>query len=236
MYPGLWVAALAMWFTVPAMWFTVLAMCFVVPAGAQQGAAKPRIVDGFFPPAREYSVYLEWPLAATRDGLPILEVNSSAKKRLLRIAPGFESEVLRKLGTLRVSRVSRYAEHSEWKPVYGERGSYPASFRGVLVQLVPRGGTLPVVEINIRAYDAGLAWRIQFPQSGVTQQLRIDAETTTYSMLQGTMPGPPIGHRPSTSAFPLSRSKRAASARSPWNFPMALSERWPKRAWTISPA
>jgi alpha-glucosidase len=165
----------------------LLAAFLVAPARAQQAESTARIVDGFFPPAREYSVYLEWPLAVTRNGLPVLQVNSSAKKRLLRITPGFQNEVLQNLGTLRVSRVSRYAEHSEWKPVYGERASYPGSFRGVLVQLVPRGGTLPVLELNIRAYDAGLAWRIQFPQGSVANQLRIDAETTAYSMPPGTM-------------------------------------------------
>jgi alpha-glucosidase len=164
-----------------------LALAAALPGLAQEDPSRPRIVDAIFPPAREYSVYLEWPFAAVREGLPVLEVNSTAKKRLLRIVPGQRNGLIDKLGTLRVSRISRYEEHSPWKPVYGERNTYPASFRGALVQLAPRGGALPVLEINIRAYDAGLAWRIQYPEGGLAEQLRIDAESTTYSVPQGSM-------------------------------------------------
>lgn len=150
-------------------------------------APSPSIVNSVFPPDRSYTVHLRWPVGASRMGLPQLEVLTPTGVRLVRIDPGIVSPSLPPAAELRVRRMSPFAKSSEWKPLYGERNHYPDAFRGMLVQLAPRRGTLPILEIEVRAYNEGLAWRLQFPQGAVTNSVRVESETTTYRFPEGTM-------------------------------------------------
>ncbi|MCC7341637.1 MAG: glycoside hydrolase family 97 N-terminal domain-containing protein, partial [Bryobacterales bacterium] len=144
------------------------------------------MVEPVFPPNRSYTVHLSWPVGPSRMGLPQLEVLTPQGARLVRIDPGIATPSLPPAAELRVRRMSRFAKNGEWEPLYGERGRYPDSFRGMLVQLAPRRGALPILEIEVRAYDEGFAWRLQFPQGGVTNTVRVEAETTTYAFPNGT--------------------------------------------------
>ncbi len=150
-------------------------------------APSPSIVNSVFPPDRSYTVHLRWPVGASRMGLPQLEVLTPTGVRLVRIDPGIVTPSLPPAAELRVRRLSPFAKSSEWKPLYGERNHYPDAFRGMLVQLAPRRGTLPILEIEVRAYNEGLAWRLQFPQGAVTNSVRVESETTTYRFPEGTM-------------------------------------------------
>lgn len=155
-------------------------------AQAAPESSERSMVTPVFPPDRSYTVYLRWPLGATRMGLPKLEVRTPGGSEMMRINPGIDTPSLPPASELRVHRMSPFAKHGEWKPVYGERNSYPEEFRGILVQLAPRRGTLPLVEIEVRAYNEGLAWRLLFPQGGASSSIQVNAETTTYSFPKGT--------------------------------------------------
>lgn len=155
-------------------------------AQAAPEAATPSFVNPIFPPDRSYTVYLRWPFASSRIGLPRLEILTPKGSEFVRIDTGITTSSLPSVSELRVRRISMFAKHGEWRPLYGERNTYPEEYRGALVQLAPRRGSLPIIEIEVRAYNEGLAWRLLFPQGGAADTIRIDAETTTYTLPKGT--------------------------------------------------
>ncbi len=165
-----------------------LALAFTAGAVFAQPAPEaesPRIVQALFPPDNSYTVYLIWPVGIDRVGLPRIEVRRPKGAAILQIDPGIDTPSLPPISELRVRRASRFAKHTEWQPLYGERKSYPDAFRGMLLQLAPRRGTLPVLEIELRAYNEGLAWRLLFPQGEVASSIRVNAETTAYTFPEG---------------------------------------------------
>ncbi|MDZ7639980.1 MAG: glycoside hydrolase family 97 catalytic domain-containing protein [Bryobacterales bacterium] len=172
-----------------AIGFALFAVCLGLLLAMLPGKsfAQPGVVEPVFPPDRSYTVYLRWPMAAARMGLPQIEVLSPKGSRLALIDVGIATSSLPPLSELRVDRMSPFSRHEEWQPLYGERSRYPDAFRGMLVQLAPRPSALPVAEIEIRAYNEGLAWRLSFPQGGLASTVRVDAETTTFAFPKGTM-------------------------------------------------
>ncbi len=70
-----------------------------------------------------------------------------------------------------------------WKPVYGERSEIPDRYNSYLATFKRERDGRPI-ELEIRAYDEGVALRYRFPEEG--GYLHIDREYTEYTLPEGT--------------------------------------------------
>lgn len=73
-----------------------------------------------------------------------------------------------------------------WRPIYGERALVRDNYRSLKLYLTRSG--LPM-NVEVRAYNAGIAFRYQFPERGAAggNDLTIDSDLTQYSFPDGTM-------------------------------------------------
>ena len=88
---------------------------------------------------------------------------------------------------LKVARVATRTQRGSWRPVAGERAEIPDQYNELLITLAPvdsrRKGTMQVV---VRAYDEGIAFRYQFPEELSTQILEFTDELTQFCLLAQT--------------------------------------------------
>lgn len=84
---------------------------------------------------------------------------------------------------LKVIRVATRRQRASWQSVAGERADIPDHYNELLISLAPteirRKGTMQVV---VRAYDEGIAFRYQFPEELNTQILEFTDELTQFRL------------------------------------------------------
>lgn len=163
---------------------TVLTVAW--PQGRPVSAGPGSRNVGLYPPSHEYSVSLQWPLAAARQGLPVIEVVSKTGVRLLRVNLALESPSLPPMADLQAIRASRENRNDLWKPVYGEKSEYRDQFFGLRIAFAPRRDALPLLMLDVRAYDEGVAWRFDFPEGAGLDSVKIASEDTTFAFPKGT--------------------------------------------------
>lgn len=73
------------------------------------------------------------------------------------------------------------SQDTEWKPVYGERSTIKDNYNELTAEFAAKGKKLNIV---IRAYDEGVAYKYVFPESG--KSMKITAENSTFTMPEGT--------------------------------------------------
>ncbi|EPR66288.1 glycoside hydrolase family 97 protein [Cyclobacterium qasimii] len=93
---------------------------------------------------------------------------------------GFElSDTTISTQNLKIKEIKESKVATDWKPVYGERNLYPEQYHQSIVSFSSTDKKQPAFQLNIRAYNEGLAFKYAFENSG---QVTIDAELTEFSL------------------------------------------------------
>ncbi|CAM4369815.1 Alpha-glucosidase, family GH97 [Zobellia roscoffensis] len=79
------------------------------------------------------------------------------------------------VSTIEIESVETDEVNSSWKPVYGEKNSYPENYKESLIKLKGEGA---LYNLRVRAYNEGVAFRYEFKEAKGT----IDKELTEFSV------------------------------------------------------
>ena len=111
-----------------------------------------------------------------------------------------------------------------WQPLYGERKEIPDSYRSLQIKF--RKGEAPASEVTggydrsrtyfmnveVRAYNEGVAFRYHFPATSNGLFLHITDELTEFAMPEGTMAWHEPWAQAPVSLLPLEAGKVKANA------------------------
>ncbi len=89
----------------------------------------------------------------------------------------------------RVVGTQKRSQNVTWKPVYGERSTVKDHYNELTITLLPTAPNRPALQLLVRAYDAGVAFRYQFPEDLRAQILDIGQEDTHLKFPPGTDAG-----------------------------------------------
>lgn len=84
--------------------------------------------------------------------------------------------------SLRVGTATHTTHSSEWKPVYGERALIPDRYEEAVVELQETIPPRRSLQLIVRAYDEGLAFRYRLPAATA-----IENEATEFTLPPGTL-------------------------------------------------
>ena len=86
---------------------------------------------------------------------------------------------------LKVTGTLRGGAHQTWKPVWGERAEIPDNYNELKIDLQHASGDRGTLQLQVRAYDEGLAFRYVFVESLRAQVLEFAAERTEFNLPAG---------------------------------------------------
>ncbi|MGC4051777.1 MAG: glycoside hydrolase family 97 catalytic domain-containing protein [Paludibaculum sp.] len=111
------------------------------------------------------------------------QVSYAGQPLVLESAVGLVLDGAAPLGPfLRVGSATRSVHSSEWKPVYGERATIPDRYAEAVVELKETIPPRRSLQLIVRAYDEGLAFRYRLPA-----ETAIENEATEFALPAGTM-------------------------------------------------
>lgn len=87
---------------------------------------------------------------------------------------------------LSVKGISNTSYDSIWKPVYGERNAIPDHYNAISIELVKDSNPIYVMQVQIRAYNEGIAIRYFFPENVKGTYYRIVNENTAFTLPENT--------------------------------------------------
>lgn len=87
---------------------------------------------------------------------------------------------------LTVKKITSTSVSSSWVPVYGERNVINDSYNAVSIELVKDDNPIYPVNVEIRAYNEGVAFRFFFPENEKGTYYRVMSENTEFTMPEGT--------------------------------------------------
>src|SRR6187401_203472 len=87
-----------------------------------------------------------------------------------------------------LSDVSFSKQDTVWKPVYGERSQVRDHYQGMTITLLRNNDENLKLQIQVRAYNEGIAFRYFFPENPKRgKDINIQKELTNFTMPEGTM-------------------------------------------------
>jgi alpha-glucosidase len=89
------------------------------------------------------------------------------------------------MGGLQVVKSRRETVDATWKPVWGERAEIPDRYHALTIDLRHAAADHGIMQLQVRAYDEGIAFRYFFPESLKTQVLEFAAERTEFNLPAG---------------------------------------------------
>ena len=135
-------------------------------------------------------------------GLPIIEESElgvEIQNQLFESALGVPNDTCH-IGceNLKLTNVTRSIQKETWKPVYGERAEIRNHYNEMVLHFSKGAGDKVAQEgydrrknyfmdIEVRAYDEGIAFRYHFPETTNGLFLHITGERTNFTMPAGTM-------------------------------------------------
>jgi len=84
---------------------------------------------------------------------------------------------------IKIGNISRETVDQTWKPVYGERAVVKDHYNSCIIDLYSEKNKRRRLQVEIRAYDEGIAFRYNFPGG---EYLHITDEYTQYTLPGGT--------------------------------------------------
>ncbi|WP_316814224.1 glycoside hydrolase family 97 protein [Pedobacter heparinus] len=87
---------------------------------------------------------------------------------------------------LQVKRIITSTKDTSWKPVYGENEIIRDHFNAVTIETVKDDNPIYLMNIELRAYNEGIAFRFFFPENEKGTYYRITSENTEFSLPEGT--------------------------------------------------
>lgn len=85
-----------------------------------------------------------------------------------------------------VRNTTRYTRDTTWKPAYGERSQIRDHYNAATIELVKDDNPDYVLQIELRAYNEGVAFRYFFTENPKGTYYRVIAENTEFSLPEGT--------------------------------------------------
>lgn len=80
-----------------------------------------------------------------------------------------------------------YSKDSWWTPVYGERSRVRDRYRAQIYSFRKKGGASQTMQLEVRAYNEGIAFRYCFPKgAGGAQTIGIRKDFTEFTLPEGT--------------------------------------------------
>ncbi len=89
------------------------------------------------------------------------------------------------LNGLRIAHTRRGQNDTSWRPVAGERAEIPDRYNALTVELRHVARDHGPLQIQVRAYDEGIAFRYYFPEDEKTRVVDIGAERTEFNLPTG---------------------------------------------------
>ncbi|MET3879046.1 glycoside hydrolase family 97 catalytic domain-containing protein [Chitinophaga sp. OAE865] len=87
---------------------------------------------------------------------------------------------------LAVKAISKRTQDTTWAPVYGERTLIRDHFNEAVVHLVKDDNPIYNMDVELRAYNEGIALRYFFPENEKGTYYRVTAEHTNFTLPEGT--------------------------------------------------
>lgn len=87
---------------------------------------------------------------------------------------------------LRVKRITTSSRDTSWQPVVGEKKIIHDNYNAATIEMVKDDNTSYNVNVEIRAYNGGAAFRFFFPENEKGTYYRVISENTEFSMPEGT--------------------------------------------------
>lgn len=87
---------------------------------------------------------------------------------------------------LLVKKITYSAVDTTWRPSYGELALVPDRYRMAAIDFVKEDNPIYPVQVQIRAYNEGVAFRFFFPENSQGTYYRVMAENTSFRFPQGT--------------------------------------------------
>ncbi|GGG98382.1 glycoside hydrolase family 97 protein [Pedobacter zeae] len=88
---------------------------------------------------------------------------------------------------LQVTGVQRLTKDTTWKPVYGEKKLIRDQYNSLIISTVKDDNPNYLMNIEIRAYNQGVAIRFFFPENAKGTYYRIMSENTEFNFAPGTL-------------------------------------------------
>ncbi|QEM08417.1 glycoside hydrolase family 97 protein [Mucilaginibacter rubeus] len=83
---------------------------------------------------------------------------------------------------LAVTGIDSTAKDTSWKPVYGEKSMIRDHYNALTIKMVKDDHPIYKMNVEIRAYNEGIAFRFFFPENEKGTYYRIVTENTTFSL------------------------------------------------------
>ncbi|KAA9346638.1 glycoside hydrolase family 97 protein [Larkinella humicola] len=83
---------------------------------------------------------------------------------------------------LRIVSATKRSQQANWKPVWGERAEIPDHYNELVVSLRNGPGSGGTMQLIVRAYDEGVAFRYFFPEDLRMQILDVGQEMTFFNL------------------------------------------------------
>lgn len=87
---------------------------------------------------------------------------------------------------LKVKKISTSIKDTSWKPIYGEKEVIRDHFNAATVETVKDDNPIYLMNIELRAYNEGVAFRFFFPENEKGTYYRVTAEDTEFTLPEGT--------------------------------------------------
>ena len=87
---------------------------------------------------------------------------------------------------LTISKIARSSKDTTWVPVHGEQASIRDNYNALTINAVKDDNPIYPVNIEIRAYNEGVALRYFFPENEKGTYYRIMSENTEFSLPEGS--------------------------------------------------
>lgn len=85
-----------------------------------------------------------------------------------------------------VRKISSSSVNTSWIPVYGERSMIRENYNATTIELVKDDNPIYLMNVEIRAYNEGVALRYFFPENSKGTYYRVVQENTEFTLPEGT--------------------------------------------------
>mgnify|MGYP000347920553 CR=1 FL=1 len=82
--------------------------------------------------------------------------------------------------------VEESSHNQTWQPVYGEKNEYVDNYQSLTLKFIQKNNPNYMMNIDVRLYDQGAAFRYSFPDNPTGIYYRIMAENTEFSLPEHT--------------------------------------------------
>lgn len=87
---------------------------------------------------------------------------------------------------LKVSKINQWRKDTTWQPVHGEQAEIRDNYRAASIEMVKEDNPMYTMNVEVRLYDEGLAFRYFFPENPKGTYYRVKAENTEFRLPEST--------------------------------------------------